>query len=330
MARTRPADAPPTPPATRVAVVAFDRISPFHLSVPCVVFGDGPPGAPDFVLDVCAAESGPLRTSAGFEIVARHGLAPLARADIVIVPSWRDPAETPPAALLQALARAHRRGALVVGLCIGAFVLAEAGLLAQRRATTHWAWADDFARRFPDVRLDPDVLYVEDGGLVTSAGTAAGIDCCLHLLRSRHGSEAANRVARRLVVPPHRQGGQRQFIDRPVPATRRDSHLGALLDEVRATLEQAHSLDDLAARAALSRRSFTRHFRSLTGSNFGDWLLGERLGRVQQLLEGSDHSVEAISALAGFGSPVSLRLHFRKRFGVAPSDWRQTFRGNAG
>jgi transcriptional regulator GlxA family with amidase domain len=330
MARIRSTAIPPPPAATRVAVVAFDGISPFHLSVPCVVFGDPPPGAPGFVLDVCAAESGPLRTSAGFEIVARHGLAPLAKADIVIVPSWRDPAERPPAALLQALVKAHRRGAVVVGLCIGAFVLAEAGLLAQRRATTHWACADDFAARFPEVRLDPDVLYVEDGGLVTSAGTAAGIDCCLHLLRSRHGSEAANRVARRLVVPPHRQGGQRQFIDRPVPATRRDSHLGVLLDEVRATLDQPHSLDTLAARAALSRRSFTRHFRKLTGSNFGDWLLGERLGRVQQLLESSDHGVEAISALAGFGSPVSLRLHFRKRFGVAPSDWRQTFRGNAG
>lgn len=317
----------PAPSVTRVAVVAFDQISPFHLSVPCAVFGDTPLGAPGFSVVVCAAERGPLRTSAGFEIVVREGLSALAKADIIIVPSWRDPNEKPPAMLLQALVQAHGRGALVVGLCLGAFVLAEAGLLARRRATTHWAYADDFARRFPQVRLDPDVLYVEEERVLTSAGTAAGIDCCLHLLRCRHGSEVANRAARRLVVPPHRQGGQRQFIDRPVPATRRDSHLGGLLDEVRATLDQAHDLDSLAARASLSRRSLTRHFRALTGSNFGDWLLGERLGRVQHLLEGTDHSVEAIAALAGFGSVVSLRLHFRKRFGVSPSAWRQTFRG---
>ncbi len=311
---------------TRVAVVAFDQISPFHLSVPCAVFGETP-GTPGFSVGVCAAEPGPLRTSAGFEILVREGLAPLAQADIVVVPSWRDPCERPPAALLRALVKAHRRGALVVGLCLGAFVLAEAGLLDRRRATTHWAYASAFARRFPLVQLDPDVLYVEEEGLLTSAGTAAGIDCCLHLLRCRHGSEVANRTARRLVVPPHRQGGQRQFIDRPLPATRRDSHLGGLLDEVRATLEQAHDLDSLAARVSLSRRSLTRHFRALTGSTFGDWLLGERLARVQQLLEGTDHSVESIAALAGFGSVVSLRLHFRKRFGVSPRAWRQAFRG---
>ena len=311
---------------TRVAVVAFDQISPFHLSVPCAVFGETP-GTPGFSVGVCAAEPGPLRTSAGFEILVREGLAPLAQADIVVVPSWRDPCERPPAALLRALVKAHGRGALVVGLCLGAFVLAEAGLLDRRRATTHWAYASAFARRFPLVQLDPDVLYVEEEGLLTSAGTAAGIDCCLHLLRCRHGSEVANRTARRLVVPPHRQGGQRQFIDRPLPATRRDSHLGGLLDEVRATLEQAHDLDSLAARVSLSRRSLTRHFRALTGSTFGDWLLGERLARVQQLLEGTDHSVESIAALAGFGSVVSLRLHFRKRFGVSPRAWRQAFRG---
>ncbi len=260
-----------------VAVVAFDQISPFHLAVPCVVFGDAHPGVPAFELVVCAAEQGPLRTSAGFDIQTHHGLAKLAQADIVIVPSWRDPAEKPAAALLAALVAAHQRGAWVVGLCVGAYVLAEAGLLAGRQATTHWAYAEDFARRYPSVQLDPDVLYVEDGKLLTSAGTAAGIDCCLHLLRGRYGSEVANKVARRLVVPPHRQGGQRQFIEQPVPKTNRNSHLCSLLDQIRASLDQAHSLEALGAQAAMSRRTLTRQFKQLTGMPFGAWLQTERL-----------------------------------------------------
>lgn len=311
-----------------IAVLAFNRISPFHLSVPCVVFGDRHPGLPVFDLRVCADEPGPLSTTAGFAVEVGHGLEAIAAADTVIVPSWRDPAERPSAALLDALAAAHRRGAQVVGLCLGAYVLAEAGLLDGRRATTHWAFADDFARRYPGVRLDPDVLYVDDGHVVTSAGTAAGIDCCLHMLRQQYGAEAANRVARRLVVPPHRQGGQAQFIEQPLPATSQSSRLAGLLDWLRADLQTAHTLDSLAAQAMMSRRSFTRHFRALTGSTVGEWLLGERLALCQRLLESTGQSVEAIATLAGFGSPVSLRQHFRQAYGVSPSAWRQTFRGD--
>lgn len=310
-----------------IAVMAFDQISPFHLSVPCVVFGDRHPGVPSFHLLVCAAEPGRLRTTAGFDIAVNHGVEALASADTIIVPSWRNPAERPPQRLLDALAAAHHRGNRIVGLCLGAYVLAEAGLLDGKRATTHWAYAHDFAERYPSVRVDANVLYVEDGSVVTSAGTAAGIDCCLHLLRRSYGAETANKVARRLVVPPHRQGGQAQFIEQPVPNTTQGSRLSGLIDWVKANLQLPHNLDTLAERAMMSRRTFTRHFRQLTGATVGEWLLGERLSLTQQLLESTDLSVEFISDLAGFGSPVSLRHHFRSSFGVSPRAWRQTFKG---
>jgi transcriptional regulator GlxA family with amidase domain len=242
-----------------IAVVAFDRISPFHLSVPCVVFGDVHPGMPLFKFRVCAAEAGSINTTAGFSLGIKHGLSVLRAADTIIVPSWRDPAERPPEPLLKALAAAQRRGAQVVGLCLGAYVLAEAGLLDGRRATTHWAYAQDFARRYPSIKVDADVLYVEDGNVLTSAGTAAGIDCCLHMVRQRYGSESANSVARRLVVPPHRQGGQAQFIEQPIPTSARSSRLSELIGWVRGNLNQPHTVDSLANRALMSRRTFTRH-----------------------------------------------------------------------
>ncbi|MBB4845206.1 transcriptional regulator GlxA family with amidase domain [Paucibacter oligotrophus] len=309
-----------------VAVLAFDQISAFHLAVPCAVFGEAQAGVPAFDVRVCAAEPGRLRSTAGFALQPDFGLAVLRRADIVIVPSWRDPGEAVPAALLKALQAAHRRGAQIVGLCLGAYVLAEAGLLAGCRATTHWAYAQDFARRFPQIAVEVDVLYIEEGQVLTSAGTAAGIDACLHLLRRRCGSQLANSVARRLVVPPHRQGGQAQYIEQAVPLRARESKLSALLDEVRAKLDQPHSLDSLAARALMSRRSFTRHFQQLTGSTVGEWLLRERLSYCQRLLEGGDQSVEVVAAQAGFGSAASLRLHFHKAFAVSPSAWRRSFR----
>jgi len=311
-----------------VAVVAFDQISPFHLSVPCVVFGDRHPGLPSFDLLVCAAEEGLLRTTAGFRVAVDHGLEALTSAQTVIVPSWRNPDERPPQPLLDALVAAHGRGAQMVGLCLGAFVLAEAGLLDGRSATTHWAWAQAFAARYPGVKLDADVLYVEDGNILTSAGTTAGLDCCLHLLRTQYGSEIANAVARRLVMSPHRQGGQAQYVEQPLPATARDSRLAGLLDWVRANLQQAHSLDSLAERSLMSRRTFTRHFRQLTGVTVGDWLLAERLALSQRLLETTDQPVEQVAMLAGFGSPASLRHHFGQAFGVSPKAWRQNFQGD--
>ncbi|RDZ29420.1 helix-turn-helix domain-containing protein [Lysobacter silvisoli] len=311
-----------------IAVVAFDRISPFHLSVPCIVFEDrGFGDQPRFELRVCAAEAGPLRTQAGFSIHAPYGLEGLDEAGVVIVPSWRDGDERPPEALLQALRAAHARGAAIVGLCLGAYVLAEAGLLDGRRATTHWHWSEHFAARYPNVQLQWDVLYVDDGELTTSAGTAAGIDCCLHLLRRRCGAELAAKVARRLVVAPHRQGGQAQYIDRPVPDSAQDQRLSGVLSWALAHLDRPHSLDALAERALMSRRSFTRRFRQTTGTTVAQWLLNQRLARAQRLLETTDRPIEAIAADTGFGSAVSLRQRFAAQLKTSPTAYRREFRG---
>ncbi|XQA70766.1 GlxA family transcriptional regulator [Xanthomonas sacchari] len=311
----------------RLAVVAFDRISPFHLAVPCQVFEARPDtDLPAFDLRVCAAEPGLLRTDAGFAIQVQHGLEALDGADTVIVPSWRDAAEPAPAALCQALRRAHAAGAQVVGLCLGTFVLADAGLLDDRPATTHWAALTRFAQRHPQVRLQPDVLYVDDGDVLTSAGTVAGIDCCLHLVRRRHGAEVANRIARRLVVAPHRQGGQAQYIEQPLPASRRDAQLGPTLDWMLQRLDQPLRLDALAAHARMSRRSFTRQFRQVTGTTVVQWLAHQRLVRAQQLLERTDLPLERIAADCGFGSAGALRLQFTRDLGLPPSAYRRGFR----
>ncbi|MFT5722049.1 MAG: transcriptional regulator GlxA family with amidase domain [Motiliproteus sp.] len=311
-----------------VSVIAFDRISPFHLSVPCLVFGEGltAPGA--FELSVCSAEGSRLQTTAGYELVVGQGLEALTQADILIVPSWRDPEERPPQPLLDALVAAHQRGAQVVGLCLGAYVLAEAGLLDGRQATTHWAYSEHFSRRYPGVQLQPDVLYIDAERIITSAGTAAGIDCCLHMLRARLGAEQANHAARRLVIPPHRQGGQAQFIDQPLPAAVRDSSLSDLIDWVRANLQCVHTLDSLALRAHMSRRTFTRNFRQLTGTTVGRWLLNERFSLCQRLLETTELSIESVAEHAGFGSVISMRQQFRQSFGLTPSAWRKAFRGS--
>ena len=310
---------------TLIAVVAFDGISPFHLSVPCIVFGDEMGGNSPFDVVVCAAETAPLVTTAGFTLGNLQSLAVLKKAGVIVVQSWRNVNDRPPERLLKALCDAHARGAQIVGLCLGAYVLAEAGLLEGRRATTHWEYANAMAARFPTVDIDANVLYVEDRGILTSAGTAAGIDACLHLVRHRLGAQAVNRLARRLVVQPHREGGQAQFIEQPLPSTAGGTRLALLIDSVRTHLHKPHSLDSLAFEARMSRRSFTRHFKALTGTTVQSWLLAERLAHSQRLLEQTDQSVERVAELAGFGSVVSLRHHFRRAVGVSPTAWRRSF-----
>lgn len=311
-----------------VAVIAFDGISPFHLSVPCLVLGENRRelGVPPLRLRICSAEIGRLRTSAGFDIGGVQGLRGLAGADLVIVPSWHNTLEAAPAALLRALQRAHRRGARIVGLCLGAFVVAEAGLLDGRGATTHWHFAPQFAERFPQVALDASVLYLDEGDVVTSAGTAGGLDCCLHLLRQHCGIEVANRVARRLVLAPHRTGGQQQFIEQPLPATKRDEKLGELLAWMGEHLDAAHDVDSLAARVAMSRRTLTRRFRQATGNTVVQWLTNQRLSHAQRLLETTDQGMEWIAEQAGFGSAISLRQHFAMALATSPSRYRAQFR----
>jgi transcriptional regulator GlxA family with amidase domain len=311
-----------------VCVIAFNGISPFHLSVPCLVFGkDRRVGdSPWFKLAVCAGEDGVLMTNAGFAIQCDHGLDQVTRADIVVVPSWRDVDARPPDAILDALNAAHARGALVVGLCLGAFVLAHAGLLDGKQATTHWAWAAQLAQDFPQIDVDAKVLYVEQDQVLTSAGVAAGLDCCIHIVRRAYGREIANTLARRLVVSPHREGGQAQFIDQPVPQGASDQRLSLLLDWLRANLGEALSIDQVAQRLAMSRRSFTRHFKQITGSTFGKWLTNERIKAAQQQLETTHDSVEKIATVCGFGTSLSLRQHFSAVVGVSPTSYRKTYR----
>lgn len=307
----------------KVAVVAYDGITPFHLSVPSLVFGAM---GDTFAVQVCGVEKGPLDTTAGFAITPQGSIAALGTADIVIVPTWHNDCRPAPAKLLGALRRAHRNGARMVGLCLGAFPLAEAGLLDGKAATTHWAYADLLAARNRHVEVSRDVLYVDGGDVLTSAGVAAGLDCCLHVLRQLCGAEAANAVARRLVIAPHRQGGQAQFIERPVPVSHSDGRFAQVLAHVTQHIAQDHSIDALAERAAMSRRNFTRHFRQATGTSFKQWLLGQRIAHAQRLLEGSDVSVEVVAQEAGFGSALSLRQHFRTALRTSPSAYRKSFR----
>lgn len=315
--------------ALTVAVVITPGFSPFHFSVPCILFGNAMPDPQLFNVEICAEQPGTVLSDIGLSMNVEHGLERLAVADIVIVPFWHNPDERPAQALLDALTHAWQRGAEVVGLCLGTYVLAYAGLLDHHCAATHWEYERDFSARFPAVHLDSNSLYTCDERLITSAGTAAGIDCCLNIIRQHYGAAVANRVARRMVVPPYREGGQAQFIERPLPENTRDAKINALMDYLRRNLDQPHDLDSLARFVNMSRRTLTRHFLKATGTSLGEWLNAERLQRSQELLETTDNSIESVAAMAGFQSPISFRQSFKARFGVSPSEWRRTFRGPA-
>lgn len=314
-----------------IAVVAFDQINPFHLSVPCLVFGEEQPSAelPPCEVRVCTPGAAPITTTAGFTISTGHGLDEVAGASMVIVPSWPDPELPAPPDIIEAVRAAHDSGARVVGLCLGAFVVADTGLLANRPAATHWKWADVFARRFPDVLLDRESLYVDDGDIVTSAGTTAALDTCLHLLRRQHGAELANRVARRLVTPPHREGGQAQFIEHPLPATGSQHPLTATLHWAIEHLADDLTVDTLATHANMSRRTFTRHFRKTVGTSVTAWIATQRIAMAQRLLETSDSTIDRIVDRSGFGSSVTMREQFARTLGTTPSTYRKTFQGTA-
>ena len=314
-----------TPPV--VAVVAYQHFSPYHLSVPCLIFSDEIlHGQKLFSLKVCAESTAPVHASHGISLAATCGLEVLQDADIVIIPGWHDPATSPSPELIAALRSAHARGARIVGLCLGTYVLAYAGLLNDHRAATHWEAENDFTRRFPQVCLDANALYVDDQSIVTSAGTAAGVDCCLYLVRDYYGSRIANQIARRLVVPSYREGGQAQFIERPVPVSTLDARINALLAYLQENLSEKLSLDVLAQRAHMSRRALTRSFHQATGMSVGVWLQAERLRRTQELLESSAHTVETIAGLLGFGTATALRQQFKQAFGISPVEWRKHFR----
>lgn len=314
--------------AETIAVLLFSNSPILESSIPISVFGVDrrDAGVPNYRLLVCAAEPGPLRTTGGVELIAPHGLDGLHRAGTVIVPAWHSPSRTPPAPVLDALRRAHREGARVVGLCGGAFVLAAAGLLDDRPATTHWMYAPALAKSFPKVRVDPRELYVDDGDVLTSAGTAAGIDLCLHLVRIDHGSDAANALARRLVVPAHRVGGQAAYMDLSLPEEISGDPLATVISWALENLSEKFDIEVLATRAYMSRRTFDRRFRSLTGSAPLQWLLTQRVLQAQRMLETTELQVEEIARRCGFRSPVALRGHFRKQLGIPPAAYRDAFR----
>ena len=313
-------------PTPSVAVVVYHHFSPFHLSVPCMIFGNILPGHSLFALKVCTVDPEPVHSEHGLQLNSTHGVDALAEADIVVVPGWSDPSIQPSAVLVESLRAAHARGAQVVGLCLGTYVLAYAGLLDGRRAATHWEYEQDFVARFPQVQLDTNVLYVDTARLITSPGTAASMDCCLYLMRLHHGSAIANKVARRMLVPTYRNGGQAQFIEKPVPVSTKDARINTLLDHLRKNLQTHYLLDELAESACMSRRTLTRSFQKATGMSIGEWLLAERLHHAQELLEAGSQTIEVIAEQAGFGTARSLRQHFRDAFGVSPGEWRRSFR----
>lgn len=301
----------------------------FEIATPLRVWGRDP-GEPDWPsTDLIACGTVDSRTNLATYPLSLGGLEKLAHhvpdADMVIVPTWPVDVRPVPRSLIEALRAAHARGSRVVGLCLGAFALAEAGLLDGHRAVTHWRYADDFARRFPSVALDRAPLYVDDGSVVTSAGSAAAIDCCLHLVRRDHGAEAAALVARSLVTAPHRSGGQSQFAAVP-PLSTADDRLGGLLSSAAAEIRAVRSVADLVERSAMSRRSLERLFHDRLGSSPGSWLTAQRVQTARQLLEGTDLSVEAVADAAGFGSVQALRREFRLAVQVAPTTYRRAFR----
>lgn len=330
-----PAAGPPTRHhAHRVAVLVRDGVMPLELGLVHQIFGAAttPDGGPLYEVVTCTPVPGAVRTDADFPILVESGPSVLAEADTVVVPAahGRDapddgaPLDDPTADALACV----RPGTRIASICTGAFVLAAAGLLDGRRATTHWRSAELFRRLYPQVVLDPDVLYVDEGDVLTSAGEASGIDLCLHLVRRDHGAAVANDVARRVVVPPHREGGQAQFIRRPVPESGSPSTRAARAWALR-HLDRPLSLRQLAAQESMSVRTFTRRFRDEVGASPLQWLNQQRLERARLLLEETDLGVDRVAADAGFGTAASLRQHLQATLGVSPSAYRATFRGSA-
>ena len=313
-----------------VAIAVTEGVPIFDVAIPCEVFGRERPGLAERWYDfrVCAAEPGRTRTSAGFVVDTGFGLDELARAGTVIVPAAADVQEAAPPDLVRAVRQAHAAGARVVSICTGAFVLAAAGLLNGRRATVHWRYASLLAERYPEVTVDPAVLYVDDGDILTSAGTAAGLDLCLHIVRLDFGADVANLLARRMVVPPHRPGGQAQYVETPLARADHDS-LAPLLHWALEHLSHPLTIADLARRQHVTPRTLIRRFHAATGTSPIQWLLAQRVQRARSLLESTDEPLSRIAARCGLGTEVNLRHHFARLVGVAPTQYRRTFRDHA-
>ncbi|GAA2172120.1 helix-turn-helix domain-containing protein [Agrococcus versicolor] len=311
----------------RIAIYAFDGITTFHLAVPQMVFDEvARLGLADWSTTLFSDRAGSVRTDEGYAIGRVAGLAAAADADLVVVPSWAVDGPPPGPGLRRALLAARARGATLAGLCLGAIAIADLGVLQGRRAVTHWLAADALGERHPLVEVDPSALYVDHGDVLTSAGTASGLDACLHVVRTRLGAEAANRVARSLVVAPHREGGQAQFVERPMAPERPTTDPVAVASAwALEHLADDLSVERLAAAAHMSRRTFVRAFRVATGGTPAAWVRSRRLDEARRLLETTDLPIDEIAASCGFGSPVTLRQRFVAAFGSTPSSYRRRF-----
>lgn len=314
----------------RVVAIVHAPQSTFELACAAEVFGIRRPGIPSrYAFGVCAERPGPVATCAGYDMLVRDGLAALDRADTVIIPGWLPAEQAPSPAVIEVLRRAHDRGARMVSICSGAFALAHAGLLDGRRATTHWARAGNLAARFPHIRVEPDVLYVDHGDVATSAGAGAGIDLCLHLIRSDQGAGYAAQVARNMVMPPHREGGQLQYSQPPRPA-QIDSSLAPLLEWMTQRLGEPITVEDLAEHAGISARTLARRFTGQLGVSPGRWVQAQRITAARELLENSDLPLDAVARRAGLSSATNLRRRFLRVLGTTPGAYRRAFRAGPG
>ncbi|MEU2879117.1 helix-turn-helix domain-containing protein [Streptomyces sp. NPDC007070] len=313
-----------------VAAVLLDGVHPFELGVVCEVFGidRSDEGLPRYDFAVVSAEGPALGTHVGgLTVTTPYGLDRLEEADLIAVPAGNAFAtRTYPPALLDALCRAVDRGARVLSVCSGVFVLGAAGLLEGRRCAVHWRHVDELRRQYPHAVVEPDVLYVDEDPVITSAGTAAGIDACLHIVRKEQGPEVVNKIARRMVVPPHRDGGQAQYIERPLPKSPCDT-VGEVLVWMEQHLDQEVTVEQLAARAHMSPRTFARRFQQETGTTPYRWILRQRVLLAQRLLEGTDETMDAIADRTGFGTAAALRHQFVRALGTTPNAYRRAFRG---
>ena len=327
-----------------VAAVAYDNLATFEFGIVADIFGLDRPemGADWYAFTVVGADRGPLRATGGVRVAVDKGLEALREAGTIFLPGWKSLTAPVPEDLKEELLRARRRGARILSICSGSFALADTGLLDGRRATTHWRYIDAFAERFPRIRVERDVLYVDEGDLLTSAGSAAGIDLCLHLIRRDHGLKAANSVARRLIVPPHRDGGQAQYVEQPVlsvqegarlsplieaPVARahESARLSPIIERLSRRLDRPIAVRDMAHEAGMSERTFIRRFEAATGMAPGRWLARQRVRRACEMLEATGASAEEIAAACGYQSAGTLRHHFRRQIGLSPSVYRARF-----
>ncbi len=315
----------------RVVALVCDGLCTFEFGIVIEIFGLPRPelGVEWYDFEICSPERGPLRATGGIRVEVRRGLRALRQAGTIVIPGWRNADEPPPDSVLRALRSAHARGARLVSICSGAFVLAATGLLDGKQATTHWRYAEKLSSRFPKIRVDPSVLYVDEGSILTSAGSAAGIDLCLHIVRRDYGADIANRVARRLVMPPHRDGGQAQYVQDPIGNVTLGG-IAPVLQWAQSNLRVALRVEDLARKAVMSPRTFARQFRQQTGTTPHQWLVHQRLLAAQRRLEKTDEAIDQIAETVGLATAATLRLHFSRTLGTTPTAYRRRFSTRTG